>query len=44
MKKLLLKKAANVCLKKSVGTLSCASIARTCQPKQPAALNKFKSK
>ncbi|MDQ0360627.1 hypothetical protein [Breznakia pachnodae] len=44
MKKLLLKKMSNVCLKKSVGTLSCASIARMSQPKQPEALNKFKNK
>lgn len=42
MKKLLLQKAADVCFKKSVGTLSCASIARVCQPKQPKALNKYK--
>ena len=42
MKKLLLQKAANACFKKSVGTLSCASIARACQPKQPKALRKFK--
>ncbi|MDF9825712.1 hypothetical protein M2475_002123 [Breznakia sp. PF5-3] len=43
MKKLLLKKLSNICLKKSVGTLSCASANRVCQPKAPKALNKFKA-